>query len=171
MNYITGTIHKEKYEYYYRYIGLLLTYEMFRKYLEINKIYIKLINEVKEINLPNTKKKQIILTDISNTYDMIVDIKIILPTVEIINVNYRNMETIEYSIKNLKIQYQKTQIFILEKQIVDKTLINLITCLKNEKHMAIEDITIGCIQINHTNLNKIGSQYPELNIYTTQIIN
>lgn len=157
--------------YYYKYIGLLIIYEMFRKYIEIDEVYIKLIKNIKNITVHNYRKKYLILTDISATYDMITDIKTILPIVKIVHINYQNIEEIEYSIKSSQIQNKDTNIFILEKVTSNDNVIKLIQYLSYNHNVSTNKIAIGCITSYHETLTKIGNSYPELKIYTTEIKN
>nr|YP_010619566.1 hypothetical protein orf182 [Xiphosiphonia pinnulata]WAX03579.1 hypothetical protein orf182 [Xiphosiphonia pinnulata] len=163
-------LHLNKKEQHYKYIGFLLIYEIFRKYIEINKIYIKQINNIKLIDVINKNKKYLILTDISNTYDIINNIKEILPEVHIIHVDYQDTYKIEESLKNLKIDINISKILIVEKIINNDTIINLIKYLKKKKNLHSKDINIGCIISNEETLNKMGNHYPELKVYTTKII-
>lgn len=162
---------KQQKNYYYKYIGLLIIYEMFRKYIKTDEIYIKLIKNIKNITVHNYKKKHLILTDISTTYDMITDIKIILPLVEIIHINYNNIEEIEYSIKSLEIKNKDTNVFIVEKVISNDNVVKLIHYLSYNHNILTNKIAIGCITSYHETLIKIGNYYPRLNIYTTEIKN
>nr|YP_009396506.1 uracil phosphoribosyltransferase [Polysiphonia scopulorum]ARW65692.1 uracil phosphoribosyltransferase [Polysiphonia scopulorum] len=161
---------KNEKNYYYKYIGFLIIYEMLRKYIQTKHIYIKLIDNVKSVTVHNCRKRYLILTDISKTYDMIADVKVILPNIEVINVNYKNLEEIEYSIKNLQITEQETNIFIIDKITISENIIKLITYLNHKHYISISNITIGCITCYHETLNQISNHYPELNIYTTDII-
>lgn len=155
--------------YYYKYIGLLLIYEMLRKYVQTNNIYIKRINDVKKITLSNYKTKYLILTDISKTYDMITDIKTVLPNLEIINIGDYNIKEIEYSIKHLVLKSKDTNIFIIEKTTSNNKIIKLIEYLKYNQNISTKNIIIGSITSYHETLIQIGNYYPELNIYTAEI--
>nr|YP_010619760.1 hypothetical protein orf186 [Tayloriella tenebrosa]WAX03773.1 hypothetical protein orf186 [Tayloriella tenebrosa] len=154
----------------YRYIGFLFIYEIFRKYIDINKIYIKQVKNIKLIHAINNNKKYLILTNILNTYDMINDIKIVVPEVNIINVNYESNDKIEESLKNLTIDLQISKILIIEKIINDDKIIKLIKYLKKQKNLHSKDINIGCIISKEKTLNQMGNHYPELKVYTTKII-
>nr|YP_010618986.1 hypothetical protein orf186 [Deltalsia parasitica]WAX02999.1 hypothetical protein orf186 [Deltalsia parasitica] len=163
-------LHLNNKEQNYKYIGFLFIYEIFRKYIEINKIYIKQVNNIKPIDVINRNKKYFILTNISNTYEMINNIKAILPEVNIINVDYQNTDKIEESLKNLTIDVEMSKILIIEKITTNSTIINLIQYLKRKKKLHSKDINIGCIISNEETLNKMGNDYPELKVYTTTII-
>ena len=171
LNDIKNYHNQQQKNHYYRYIGLLIIYEMFRKYIEIDKIYIKLIKNIKSITVHNHRKKYLILTDISETYDMITDIKIILPIVEIIHINYQNIEELENSIKSLRIQNEDIHVFIVEKVTSNDNVIKLIKYLSYNKNISTSKIAIGCITSYHKTLTEIGRYYPKLKIYTTEIKN
>nr|YP_010851123.1 Uracil phosphoribosyltransferase [Aphanocladia stichidiosa]WGH13973.1 Uracil phosphoribosyltransferase [Aphanocladia stichidiosa] len=163
-------INKNKKQENYKYIGFLLIYEIFRKYIDINKIYIKQVKKIKDYNVINKNKKYFILTNLSNTYDIINEIKIVLPQIDIIHIDYSNTEQIEKSIKNLKIDLERDKILILEKVTNNHTIMNLIQYLKKQKNLHNKDINIGCIISYEETLNQIAHHYPKLKVYTTKII-
>nr|YP_010850529.1 Uracil phosphoribosyltransferase [Lophurella caespitosa]WGH13182.1 Uracil phosphoribosyltransferase [Lophurella caespitosa] len=163
-------INKNKQEEHYKYIGFLLIYEIFRKYIDINRIYIKQINKIKYYDVINKNKKYFILTNLSNTYDIINEIKIVLPQIHIIHIDYSNTVQIERSIKNLKIDLKKDKILIVEKVTQNNKIMNLIKYLKKKKDFNNQDINIGCIVSNEETLNQIAHHYPKLKVYTTKII-
>ena len=117
-------------EYYYRYIGFLIIYEAIRKYIAIQNLQIQLINEVKNLNVVNKKKKYLILTNTSKTYHMITDIKSLMPNLKIAHVSYENINTIKNCIHTLNVNPHNTSIFIVEKTTEDEKIINLIDYLK-----------------------------------------
>nr|YP_010851519.1 Uracil phosphoribosyltransferase [Echinothamnion hookeri]WGH14369.1 Uracil phosphoribosyltransferase [Echinothamnion hookeri] len=163
-------INKNRQEENYKYIGFLLIYEIFRKYIDINKIYIKQIRKIKYYDVINKNKKYFILTNLSNTYDIINEIKTVLPQISIIHIDYSNTEQIEKSITNLKINLEKDKILIIEKVTTNNTIINLIKYLKRKKNLHSKDINIGCIISSEETLNQIAHHYPQLKVYTTKII-
>nr|YP_010619954.1 hypothetical protein orf186 [Symphyocladia marchantioides]WAX03967.1 hypothetical protein orf186 [Symphyocladia marchantioides] len=167
---LLAKLNLNKKEQHYKYIGFLFIYEIFRKYIEINKIYIKQIKNIKLIHVLNKDKRYFILTNISNTYDIINDIKEILPEINIVNVNYDNTEKIEGSLKNLNIDVKISKILIIEKVINNDKTINLIRYLKEKKNLHNKDINIGCIISKEETLNKMGNYCQELKVYTTTII-
>nr|YP_009398353.1 uracil phosphoribosyltransferase [Thaumatella adunca]ARW67539.1 uracil phosphoribosyltransferase [Thaumatella adunca] len=161
---------KFSYEYYYRYTGFLLIYETLRKYIKLEAIYIKQLYSVKNLNVLNPKNKYLICTNISQTYHIITDIKSIVPNIKILNINYKDNKNIKNSIDEMKISLKDTKIFIVEKKTNDENILNLIQYLKDEKHISLSNINLTSIFINHQTLNKLGSKYPELKVYTTKII-
>lgn len=162
---------KSNYDFHYRYIGLLIAYEIFRKYIKTKEIYIKKTKDIKNISITEFTNKNLILTNISENYSMITDIKIVLPTIEILDINYNEINKINQSIKNIQTEREKTNIFIIEKYTSNERIIDLINELKNIKSLLINQIIIGSIESNHSILNKLGSCFPEIKVYTTKIIN
>nr|ARW60707.1 uracil phosphoribosyltransferase [Polysiphonia sp.] len=157
-------------EFNYKYIGFLFIYEIFRKCININRIYIKQIKKIKYFDTMNNSEKYFILTNLSYTYDLISDITTILPDINIIQINYNSISNIEHSIKNLKIESTKDKVFILEKITKNENILNLVKYLKHKKKIDTQNINISCIMIYEETLNKIGNQYPELKVYTTKIL-
>nr|YP_009394234.1 uracil phosphoribosyltransferase [Rhodomela confervoides]ARW62796.1 uracil phosphoribosyltransferase [Rhodomela confervoides] len=167
---LNGTKNSYIYENHYRYLGFLLLYEILRKYINIQEVYVKLLYSVKYFDVINSKSKYLILTDLSKTYQMIIDIKNLIPNLNIVNVNYDNPENIVNSINNVKIEYWNTDIFIIEEKTTDKKIIKLIEYLEIQKNIPLEKINICSISSNNYILNKLGNQYPKLKVYTTKII-
>ncbi len=156
--------------YNYRYIGLLLLYEIFRQNIITKKIYIKHIKSIKIIDVIHEDKKYLILTNISETYDMISDINQLIPKVQVIHTEYKNRNSIQNSLNNLKIDSRKSEIFIIEKITKNEYIIDLINYLTNEKKINTRNIKIGSIISNENTLEKIGNEYSELKLYTTKIL-
>nr|YP_009398148.1 uracil phosphoribosyltransferase [Gredgaria maugeana]ARW67334.1 uracil phosphoribosyltransferase [Gredgaria maugeana] len=167
---LLNQVNENKTEQNYKYLGLLLIYEIFRKYIDIKKIYIKQIKNIKYYNIINKNKKYFILTNISKTYDIINEIKVIVPQIQIIHIDYSDIKKIEKSVKNLTIDIEQDKILIIEKITNNSTVINLIKYLTKQKNLQSKHIYIGSIISNEETLNEIGSNYPKLTVYTTKII-
>ncbi len=165
---ISSNLESNKYN--YRYIGLLLIYEMFRKHVITKKIYIKNIKQIKVFNVINKQKNYLILTNICETHELIGDIKMLIPNLQIIHINYEQISNVKNSLKELIIDSQQSEIFIIEKIIKNDNINHLLTYLNNEKKIQNENIKIGCIMSNENILQKIGNKYSELKLYTTNII-
>lgn len=157
-------------EYHFKYIGLLLIYEIFRQNIITDKIYIKYIKQIKSLDVISKNKKYLILTNISETYDMISDIKILMPNIKVIHTDYQNKNSIKNSLQNLILDSKTSEVFIIEKVIKNDEIIKLIEYLNNEKKINNKNIKIGSIMINENTLKKIGCEYSELQIYTIKII-
>jgi len=158
--------------YNHKYIGLILLYETMRKYVEIQTIYIKNINSIKTSYYKNPCEKHFIITNIVNTYHIISDIKTLIPEVKIIHIDSkkRNLSNI-YKDNNLNLLNKKYKIIILYDILYDYNTINLIDDIIENTNISINNIQIACLACYSQLLNKIGSKYPTLNIYTTKIIN
>nr|YP_009391954.1 uracil phosphoribosyltransferase [Acrosorium ciliolatum]ARW60098.1 uracil phosphoribosyltransferase [Acrosorium ciliolatum] len=163
-SFINNTI---QYEYTYKYIGFILIYEILRKYIKIKQIHIKCIYYTQIINILDKSETYYIFTDLVNTYHMITDIKILLPNIKIINFEEKINLSLKEKIKNIN---RNNNILILEMNLNKYSTIELITQLQKEADISLNKITIGCIKCNNDILEKLGIQYPKLNIYTTQII-
>nr|YP_009400022.1 uracil phosphoribosyltransferase [Tolypiocladia glomerulata]ARW69841.1 uracil phosphoribosyltransferase [Tolypiocladia glomerulata] len=161
--------HNNELKYYNKYIGLLIIYEILRKYIKIQKLYIKKVRGIKEIDIIDKKNKYLILTDISKTYNMINEMEYIFNHAKIVHINYDNRKTIEYSIDNLKIDINNTYIFIIEKITEKEKVLGLIEYLEIIKKIPSDKISIGNIISNNKILEKIGTKYPKLKVYTTKI--
>nr|ARW69426.1 uracil phosphoribosyltransferase [Polysiphonia sp.] len=157
-------------QYYYKYIGLLFIYEILRKHIDVKRIYIKQINETKYLDIINKNNKHFILTDLSCTYDMISDIRTMLPSINIVNINYQNIDHTKESINDLNVNLSQDKIIILEKVTRNDKIINLINYLNNKKNIDTANINVSSIISCEKILNKIGSQYPKLKVYTTKIL-
>nr|YP_009396705.1 uracil phosphoribosyltransferase [Vertebrata australis]ARW65891.1 uracil phosphoribosyltransferase [Vertebrata australis] len=165
----TQNISRIDVEYYYRYIGFLIIYEVMRKYIETKNLHIKLIDGVKNLYVLDRQKQYLILTNTSETYHMITDIKSLIPNIKIAHISYDNINIMQSSIQKLSINPQNTNIFIIEKTTENEKIIDLIDYLKNIKKISISNINIANILSNSIILTKISEKHPELKVYTTKI--
>nr|YP_010951637.1 Uracil phosphoribosyltransferase [Laurencia catarinensis]WMP12576.1 Uracil phosphoribosyltransferase [Laurencia catarinensis] len=158
--------------YYYNYknLGLLLMYEILRKYIKIQNVYIKSLYSTKELKLINYNEKYLILSDISNNYEMISGIKTLIPNIDIININYINIKNEQKTIQDIEKVNANTQIFILEEQLKNVNVISIIKYLTLMHQIPINHINIACIKSEQKILKQIGSIYPKVKVYTTQIL-
>nr|YP_009393620.1 uracil phosphoribosyltransferase [Bostrychia simpliciuscula]ARW62182.1 uracil phosphoribosyltransferase [Bostrychia simpliciuscula] len=171
---INKTTSKSLHEQHYKYIGLLFIYEVLRKYIKTEELYIKNIHYTKNVNLINLQNRCYIFTDLPSTYRMITDIKILLPNIEIVHVEYKNDHTIDKEIKNInkniELKYFNINIFILDEIIKNEEIIKLIKYLKRHTKVPSENMHIACIACYNEILNKLSNIYPKLKVYTTKII-
>lgn len=156
------------YENNYKYLGFLFIYEILRKHIITTSLYIPNIYATKHFYLVNPKTKLYILTDLSTNYKMITDIKIIIPNIEIIHIEYTNNETMN-NVEKIITDYLKIKIFILDEDIKNEKIIKLIEKLKFNK-IPLQNVCITCITCYERILHKLNNIYPKLKIYTTKII-
>nr|YP_009394860.1 uracil phosphoribosyltransferase [Polysiphonia elongata]ARW63422.1 uracil phosphoribosyltransferase [Polysiphonia elongata] len=156
-------------KYYERYIGFLVIYEIFRKYMIIKVLHIKLLEGSKKVETIDIRTKYIILTNTSDTYSMITDIQCIISNLTIIHTEYDDINRIKNYIEKTNKITENSYIFIIEKNTTNYKIINLIDYLKNTNKITLDKISIGNIFSNSKVLKKIGEKYPELKVYTTKI--
>lgn len=152
-----------------KYAGFLILYEIFRKYISIGNIYIKITEGTKTINTINNNKKCILLTNISDTYNMLTDITSITSNLELRHVNYENKNNIKDYIEDIYSNNGNTNIFIIERITKNYKVMNLLEYLVKEKKILLDNISICNIFSSGGILKEIGQQYPELKIYTTKV--
>nr|YP_009394025.1 uracil phosphoribosyltransferase [Polysiphonia sertularioides]ARW62587.1 uracil phosphoribosyltransferase [Polysiphonia sertularioides] len=170
MNQINEThIKQSKQEYYSRYIGFLMIYEILRRYIKIQNLYIKIIEGTKTIEEINQNRRYIILTDISQTYNMITDIKSLISNIEVFHIDYKNNYDIKKSMEKINLDIKDAYIFIIERITEDYKVLDLINILHKNQKILIKNIVLGNIFINDIILKTIGNQYPEMTVYTTKI--
>ena len=160
-------------KYYCKNLGLFFMYEILRKHIKINTIYIKSLYSTRQLKLINYNEKYLIATDLSNTYEIVSDIKTLLPNIDIMNINYNNLLSNSEVSKSLKEQEQRknTKIFIVEKELSSINIMNTIKHLILKKEVDIENINIACITSEHSELKQLGNRYPNVKVYTTEIVN
>ena len=172
-NSIIYTKNDYSYLYHYKYIGLLLIYEIMRKYLIIQSVYIKKVYYIRQIYQIGLKERYYIITDIVKTYNIITDIKLLMPDIEIININNNNTSQHFLDLENIKelslINYNKN-VIILDSVLYESTFIDLITYIIKNTTISINNIQIACLACYNELLDKLGYEYPNLNVYTTKII-
>ena len=155
----------------YSQLGFLIIYEILRKSLKIHKIYIKKIHYIKEIYKLNKNKSYLILTDIIKSYSFINNALDLFPEVRVkhININQDNNRfnnITEYQItSNID-----TEILIIELNLNNYCILDTLNQLISKNKINSNSIKIICITCMNKILNKIGTKYPNLSIYTTKII-
>nr|YP_010865176.1 uracil phosphoribosyltransferase [Campylaephora boydenii]WGT74118.1 uracil phosphoribosyltransferase [Campylaephora boydenii] len=145
-------------------IMLFLIYEILRKLIDINNIYIHKLNHIQKLSIMNSQQKNYIITNIINNYNLLKEIYETFPQTQISH--YNDNDTID-KIKNTN---DKTNIIIIEKFLVEDKIINLLKYIKNDIRIKEKQITIACITCTHQILEKISQYYTEINLYTTHII-
>nr|QCI04238.1 hypothetical protein [Anotrichium furcellatum] len=154
-----------------KYITLFLIYEISRKWIKINHIYIKQFNYIKEITILNHREKYFLCTYISKNYNILPEIKMLIPQIEIVDTE-NNLEIFKKNFQQKIKDFinKDIQILIFEKTLLDSCIINVLNYLTISEYIPIQHINIACIYCNHQTLNIIGNQYSQLKIYTTKII-
>lgn len=150
----------------YKYINLFLFYEMMRKHLQIKVIYIKKISYLQTFYMLESNKEYYIITNLLNTYNVVGEIKVLMPNIKILNIN-NYTKSLSQELNNIS---KVKTIIILENILYQSSIIELITILIKEHKVYIENIHIVCIACYNHILDQLGKKYPKLNIYTTQII-
>ena len=108
-----------------KYAGFLIIYEIFRKYIYIGNIYVKLTEGTKIVKTIDNNKKCILLTNISSTYNMLTDITSITSNLELRHVDYENKSNIRNYIEDINSDNENTNIFIIEKITKNLSLIHI----------------------------------------------
>nr|QCI05939.1 hypothetical protein [Dasysiphonia japonica] len=153
-----------------KYIGIFLIYEITRKYISLESIYIKKIFYIQEIHLPNKNEEYYIITDLVKTYKIIGEIQNLIPNIKILHINnQRSLSEINIKEENNCLNQNK-HIIIFENIITTNLIINLIEQLNNKNNIKIKNIHITCIACYNQVLDELGQRYPQLNLYTTKII-
>lgn len=156
-----------------KHVALLLFYEIMRKNLSFKTIHIKQILDLKTIHLADFYQKNCIITNLSNTYFLISEIKEIIPNLHIINtetlsLNYDVTNQIKKILRHD--QMIKNNITIFETILIQNNILQLIEFLINKLQINIKEINIACLTCSKQALNRISEKYPQLNIYTTNIM-
>nr|YP_009397125.1 uracil phosphoribosyltransferase [Spyridia filamentosa]ARW66311.1 uracil phosphoribosyltransferase [Spyridia filamentosa] len=146
-----------------RSLGLLMIHEIVRKWIKLQSIYIKKIHHSEKIYLLNNKQSFCIVTNIANTYEIILEIEAILPNIAIINANTEEL--------NISQNIHSDKVIILEKFLNKKEIIKIINYLTVNKNIPINQIKIVCLSCSEKELEKISQEYKNLDIYTSRIIN
>nr|YP_009397337.1 uracil phosphoribosyltransferase [Thuretia quercifolia]ARW66523.1 uracil phosphoribosyltransferase [Thuretia quercifolia] len=152
----------------YKYLGFLLIYETMRKYINIKSIYIKKTNYVKTIYVTDPNKENYIFTNLIETYKIIGEITLLLPEIKVVNIDTKKkIEKIHLDLKNTN---TNKEIIIFDTVLKSTWIIEIVKDLNKNKEICIENIKIACLACYNQILNKLGKEYPKLQIYTTEII-
>nr|YP_010904371.1 hypothetical protein REQ04_pgp005 [Catenella fusiformis]WCH57622.1 hypothetical protein [Catenella fusiformis] len=154
----------------YSQLNLFLIYEVLRRYIKIQNIYVKHLKYTKEICIFYPKESYLFLANIEEYGSTITNIKTIIPKVHVIHTifNSKIKEYIQNSITNI---IKKQKIIIIEKLLDNFSIIQLLDYLIIDNNINIDTVKIVCIACTNNILEIIGNKYPSLKIYTTKIIN
>nr|QCI07176.1 hypothetical protein [Hypnea pannosa] len=155
-------------------ITFLLIYELLRKWIKVKNIYIKDIDQIKEISIFDPKESYILLTNLEKCYNTINHLKILIPKLSLLHIDTYKDENHNTKIcfhskqeKNLK----NNKIIIVQKILNNNSIINFINELIHQYNIHINSIKIICIVCNKKILENINKKYSNLEIYTSKIIN
>nr|YP_009300444.1 hypothetical protein BI106_gp164 [Campylaephora sungminbooi]AKU47363.1 hypothetical protein [Campylaephora sungminbooi]ALN11810.1 hypothetical protein 198 [Campylaephora sungminbooi] len=149
-------------------IMLFLIYEILRKLIDINNVYIHKLNYIQKLSIMNSQQKNYIITNIINNYNLLKEVYDTFPHTHISHYNANDNDN--YIIDTIKNINDQTNIIIIEKFLVEDQIINLLKYIKNDIKIKEKQITIACITCTHQILEKISQYYKEINLYTTHII-
>lgn len=153
----------------YQYLGILLIYEILRKWINISNIYIKKLDYIHEMSIIDNEQKNYVITNIIDNYHMITDIHQIFPQTELQHININNIKSWEKI--NIHDINSKTNLIILENFLNNENILSLIDYINKIHKINHDCIKIACITCTNKILEKISIEYTDLNIYTTKIIN
>nr|AIA20548.1 hypothetical protein [Neoporphyra perforata] len=143
-------------------LGKWITYEIMREWLVTEKIELRTNSNV---NLINSNYKYIIIIVMPYGFILAEGARALLPTASIALVNGNT------TIKNIPNQLNSfTKILILD-LFLDESIITPI--LKNllKKGAILNNIKVACLECGTVQLNKLGCNWPKLEVYTTKVNN
>nr|YP_010903372.1 hypothetical protein REP76_pgp005 [Hypnea cornuta]WCH55825.1 hypothetical protein [Hypnea cornuta] len=158
----------------YSEIHFLLIYELLRKWIKVKNIYIKDINEMKEISIFNPKESYILFANMEKYYNIVNHLKILMPKLLLkhIDIYKDNNDYTKIHFNSKHTNYLKNnKIIIVQKILNNNSIIYFVNQLINEYKIHINSIKIICIVCNKKILETINTEYSNLEIYTTKIIN
>nr|UAD84268.1 hypothetical protein [Gracilaria changii] len=147
-------------------LGMLIFYETLRKWVKIDNIYIKKVDVLKESYFSNQLDKYLIITNIIECYNILADVKRILPQSYIKHIELDKINNVFSYTQKL----QEYKIIIFEKFLKKHGIINIINYLQKHHVTNLNHVKIICITCNNNILKYIAHKYPQLNIYTTKIM-
>nr|QCI06178.1 hypothetical protein [Dicranema revolutum] len=158
-------------------LKLLLIYEVLRKWINIQYIYIKDLDYIKEICIYSPTESYLLLTNVESCSNIIPNIKTIMPKLSLIH-TYLNLTKETYiNIRENCLDddiiglMNRQKIIIMENILNNYAIMQLLDYLIFKQKINIHQIKIICIICTHKILKMIGSKYPLLNIYTAKITN
>nr|YP_010196667.1 hypothetical protein LK223_pgp006 [Gracilaria cervicornis]UAD84064.1 hypothetical protein [Gracilaria cervicornis] len=146
-------------------LGMLIFYEILRKWLTIDHIYIKKVDILKEKHLLNQLDKYLIITNIIECYNMLADVQRILPKSYLKHIDFNNINNTFYYNEEL----QKYKIIIFEKFLKNYGIIEIINYLQNSNQINLNHVKIVCLTCNNNILKYLAKNHPQVNIYTIKI--
>lgn len=166
-------IHNTIYNKTSQHLGIFLIYETIRNWLKNQQLYIKNLKITKKLSLTNPQESCTIITNIPQNLNLIQGIQEFIPNCQI---NFLNLcKTDEGWEVNSEFNFipsdinKNKKIIILDKNIQTEAMITLINHLIIKKQVEINQIRISSITCSTHTLKILGSKYPKLNIYTTEV--
>nr|YP_009500381.1 uracil phosphoribosyltransferase [Gracilariopsis heteroclada]AXE43543.1 uracil phosphoribosyltransferase [Gracilariopsis heteroclada] len=153
-------------------LGMLILYETLRTWIKLYNFYIKKVSFLKEGNYTNKDEKCLIITDLIKHHNFFAESQKILPKIFLqhIYINKNNTRD-NYIIHNIdSYDLSKYKIIIFDKFLNSYTIIQILNYLFRNTKINVDNMKIICLTCHHKILKEIGKKYPELNIYTTKII-
>ena len=162
------------YNHTYKQLSFLMMYEVLRQCIKIQNIYIKKINYIKETCIFSTQESYLILADLTDSYNIVTDIIALFPKVYIQHLyldqqnNLKNHIEIYQKIQNT--QKNNTKIILIQPYLNSYSSIKILDYLILKNDIKIQNIFLVCISCHHKIIEKIGTKYPKLSIYTSKIM-
>lgn len=150
-------------------LSFLIFYESTRKWIHIEKLYIKKIKSIKTLYTFESITSYYLITNLKQTYSMLESIKQLIPQLIIFHIDSHNISE-EYIQKDL-FSNVNNHIIIFEKFINNYNIIDYLNLITKKYNILMTQITILSFSCHNKILDKIAQKYPKLNIYTTEIIN
>nr|YP_009294536.1 uracil phosphoribosyltransferase [Asparagopsis taxiformis]AOM66019.1 uracil phosphoribosyltransferase [Asparagopsis taxiformis] len=153
-------------------IGQLMVYEAIRKWSRNEKMYVKTLHTIKEIQMFHPQDSYILIADLTHSYDFLSKIPELLPKIHLIHYNLDIKNTLDHNSNIIQLAtINNNKIIIITEFLNNYSIINLLEYLVLKKHVTLKQIRIICITCHNKILDKLGQHYPHLHIYTTKIIN
>ena len=154
---------------YHSKIMMFLIYELFRKTILIQNIYINKLDTIKHFAKMNSMQRNFVFTNIIENFDMMNEISTTFPQTEIQHYDINNTNILininKYNFNNI------ANIIIVEKFLDKYDIIKFLEHLINHINIEEKQIIIACITCNNQIIERIGEKYQNIRLYTTQIIN
>lgn len=154
---------------YHSKIMIFLIYELFRKTILIQNIYINKLDTITHLVKMNSMQKNYVFTNIIENFDIIHEISITFPQTEI---QHYNTNKTSHLIHINKCNFNNIANIIIVEKFLDKyDIIRFLEYLINHINIEEKQIIIACITCNNQIIERISEKYNHIRLYTTQIIN
>nr|QCI06726.1 hypothetical protein [Gayliella sp.] len=154
---------------YHSKIMVFLIYELFRKTILVQNIYINKLDTIKHLAKMNSMQKNYVFTNIIENFDIMNEISTTFPQTEIQHYDTNNKSNFinitKHNINNI------ANIIIVEKFLDKHDIIRFLEYLINNINIEEKQIIIACITCNNQIIERISEKYRHIRLYTTQISN